>query len=94
MISLLTEVFKLYFSSSSLITKLVVIPINRKTETLIKELLNRKSRVQILIKGKEKSNMYLLVFTVYSLSKNKIKPRIAHATILVKDKIPLAPELN
>ena len=38
--------------------------------------------------------MYLLVFTVYSLSKNKIKPRIAHATILVKDKIPLVPELN
>ena len=50
--SLLTEVFKLYFSSSSLITKLVVIPINRKTAMLIKELLNRKSRAQKLITGK------------------------------------------
>ena len=52
-INRLTEVFKLYFSSSSLIIKLVVIPINRKTAMVIKELLNRKSRAQTLIIGKE-----------------------------------------
>ena len=38
--------------------------------------------------------MYLLAFAVYSLLKNKIKPRITQAAILVKEKIPLAPELN
>ena len=38
--------------------------------------------------------MYLLAFSVYSFLKNKIRPSIAQAAILVKDKIPLAPELN
>ena len=37
--------------------------------------------------------MYLLAFAVYSALKNKIKPRITHAAILVIAKTPLAPEL-
>ena len=41
-ISRLTEVFKLYFSSSSLIIKLAVIPINRKTKILSKGYLIRR----------------------------------------------------
>ena len=52
-ISLLIEVFKLYFSSSSLITKLAVIPIKRKTDTLSKRLFNKKSNAHILAIGKE-----------------------------------------
>ena len=52
-ISLLTEVFKLYFSSSPLIKKLAVIPIKRKRKTLSKGLFNRKSNAHILAIGKE-----------------------------------------
>ncbi len=52
-ISLLIELFKLYFSSSSLITKLAVIPIKRKTEILSKGLFNKKSNAHILAIGKE-----------------------------------------
>ena len=51
-INLLIEVSKLYFSSSSLIKKLVVIPIKRKTETLSKGLFNKKSNAHILAIGK------------------------------------------
>ncbi len=71
----------------------MVIPINRKTETLIKELLNRKSRAQILIKGKEYSNLFLFACTLYSLLKNNSSPRTAHAAILVIAKTPLIPKL-
>ena len=52
-ISLLTEVYKLYFSSSSLIIKLAVIPIKRKTKTLSKGLFNKNSNAHILARGKE-----------------------------------------
>ena len=58
-ISLLTEVFKLYFSSSSLIIKLAVIPIKRKTKILTKGIFNRKSNAHILATGKEYSNLFL-----------------------------------
>jgi len=58
-INRLTEVFKLYFSSSSLIIKLVVIPINRKTEILSKGLFNKNSNAHILATGKEYSNLFL-----------------------------------
>ena len=52
-ISLLIEVFKLYFSSSTLIKTLVVIPIKRKTEILSKGIFIRKSNADILAIGKE-----------------------------------------
>ena len=62
-INRLTEVFKLYFSSSSLIIKLVVIPINRKTEILSKGIINRKVTHTLAI-GKEYSNMFLFAFAL------------------------------
>ena len=92
-ISLLTEVFKLYFSSSSLIKKLAVIPIKRKTETLSKRLFNKKSNAHILATGKEYSNLFLFACCWYSLLKNNSSPRAAHAAILVIAKTPLIPEL-
>ena len=52
-ISLLIEVFKLYFSSSTLIKTLVVIPIKRKTEILSKGIFIKKSNADILAIGKE-----------------------------------------
>lgn len=62
-ISLLTEVFKLYFSSSSLVIKLAVIPIKRKRKTLSKGLFNKKSNAHILAIGKEYSNVFLFACT-------------------------------
>ena len=62
-ISLLTEVFKLYFSSSSLVIKLAVIPIKRKRKTLSKGLFNKNSNAHILATGKEYSNLFLFACT-------------------------------
>ena len=93
-INRLTEVFKLYFSSSSLIIKLVVIPINRKTEILSKGLFNKNSNAHILATGKEYSNLFLFACCWYSLLKNNSSPRAAHAAILVIAKTTLTPELT